>query len=81
MRKTLILLALVTGLVAACSSSAATGGLPAGGTQAASTQAGATQAGGGHEAQGLLLLGRQGDGHGPGLKDFLGHVRQAGEAL
>jgi hypothetical protein len=43
MRKTLILLALVTGLVAACSSSAATGGLPAGGTQAASTPAGGTQ--------------------------------------
>jgi hypothetical protein len=46
MRRTLVLLAIVTGLVAACSSSAATGGLPAGGTQAASTQAGATQAGG-----------------------------------
>lgn len=44
MRRTLILLAFVTGLIAACSSSAATGVLPAGGTGAASTQAGATQA-------------------------------------
>lgn len=44
MRRTLIALALVAGLVAACSGSAATGGLPAGATQAAATQAGATQA-------------------------------------
>lgn len=39
MRRTLIALAFVAGLVAACSSSAATGGLPAAGTQAAGTQA------------------------------------------
>jgi hypothetical protein len=49
MRRTLIMLAFVAGLVAACSGAAATGGLPAGGTQAATpppvaTQAVATQA-------------------------------------
>lgn len=44
MRRTMIALALVAGLVAACSGSAATGGLPAVGTQSAATQASATQA-------------------------------------
>jgi hypothetical protein len=43
MRRTLVLLAIVTGLVAACSSSAATGSLPASGTPAGSTQAAGTQ--------------------------------------
>lgn len=45
MRRTLVLLAFVTGLVAACSGSAATGAPQAPGTQAGPTQAGATQAG------------------------------------
>ena len=44
MRRTLIMLAFVAGLVAACSSAAATGGLPAGGSQAATTPAAATPA-------------------------------------
>ena len=44
MRRTLVLLAFVTGLVAACSGSAATGAPQAPGTQAGATQAGATQA-------------------------------------
>jgi len=44
MRRTLIALAFVAGLVAACSGSSATGGLPAGGTQPAATQPAATQA-------------------------------------
>ena len=38
MRRTLIVLAFVAGLVAACSGSAATGGLPAGGSQASQAQ-------------------------------------------
>ena len=46
MRRTLIALAFVATLVAACNGSPSTGGLPAGGTGAASTPAGATQAGG-----------------------------------
>ena len=49
MRRTLIMLAFVAGLVAACGGATATGapatgGLPAGGTQAATTPAAATQA-------------------------------------
>ena len=44
MRRTLIMLAFVTGLVAACSGSAATGAPQAPGTQAGGTQAGGTQA-------------------------------------
>lgn len=44
MRRTLILLAIVTGLVAACSGSAASGAPQAPGTQAGATQAGATEA-------------------------------------
>ena len=45
MRKNLILLGFVVGLVAACSGSTATGAPPANGTPPAATQAGATQAG------------------------------------
>jgi hypothetical protein len=45
MRRTLILLAFVTGLVAACSGSTATGAPQALGTQAGATQAAATEAG------------------------------------
>jgi len=45
MRKNLIVLGFVVGLVAACSGSTATGAPPANGTQAGATQAGATQAG------------------------------------
>ena len=44
MRKNLILLGFVVGLVAACSGSTATGAPPANGTPPAATQAGATQA-------------------------------------
>ncbi|MGA3057423.1 MAG: DUF3558 family protein [Candidatus Limnocylindrales bacterium] len=44
MRRTLILLAFATGLVAACSGSAATGAPQAPGTQAGATQAAATEA-------------------------------------
>ena len=43
MRRTLIMMAFVAGLVAACGGAAATGGLPAGGTQAATPPAVATQ--------------------------------------
>jgi hypothetical protein len=52
MRRTLILLAFVTGLVSACSGSAATGAPQAPGTQAGATQAGATQAGATQSATG-----------------------------
>jgi hypothetical protein len=45
MRRTLILLGIVAGLVAACGGATATGALPAAGTPAGATQAGATQAG------------------------------------
>jgi hypothetical protein len=44
MRKTLVVLAFVAGLVAACSGSAATGAPQAPGTQAGATEAGATEA-------------------------------------
>jgi hypothetical protein len=43
MRRTLIVLGLVMGVVTACSGSSATGAPPASGTQAAATQASATQ--------------------------------------
>jgi len=46
MRRTLILLGIVAGLVAACGGATATGAPPAAGTQAGGTPAGATQAGG-----------------------------------
>jgi hypothetical protein len=46
MRRTLVLLGFVVGLIAACSGSSATGSLPAGGTPGA-TQAGATSTGAG----------------------------------
>jgi hypothetical protein len=56
MRRTLILLGIVAGLVAACGGATATGALPAGATQTGATQTGATQTGATQTTPGLTAV-------------------------